>query len=96
MTRAITRPILDYRKLSPADRLPPRWLLQLVIALAIIAFPLCYALFAIVLIVTPILVLLAPLTLGLISIAACALTAAATFGSLYLIDYCLARTTCAA
>jgi len=91
MSASLSR-ILDYRPPSPEDRLPPRWLLRLVVALAVVAFPLCYALFAMVLIVTPMLVLLAPLTLGLIGVAACAVTAAGTFGSLWLIDYCLART----
>lgn len=91
MSASLSR-ILDYRPPSPDDRLPPRWLLHLVVAVAIVAFPLCYALFAIVLIVTPMLVLMAPLTMGLIGVAACALTAAGTFGSLWLIDYCLART----
>jgi hypothetical protein len=96
MTRIIIRPILDYRPPSPDDRLPPRWLLQLVIAIAVVAFPLCYALFAIVLIVTPLLVVAAPFSVGLLALTACALTAAGTFGSLWLIDYCLARTTRAA
>ena len=82
--------ILDYRPPHPDDRRAPAWLLRLVIAAAIIAFPFLYALFAIVLILTP-LTLLASWTTALIAVLACALTAAATFGSLHAIDCCIAR-----
>jgi hypothetical protein len=90
MTRSIAGPILDYRPPHPDDRRVPAWLLRVFIAAAVIAFPFLYALFAIVLILTPLL-LLASWTTALVAIAACALTAAATFGSLHAIDRCLAR-----
>ena len=90
MTRSIATPVLDYRPPHPDDRRAPSWLPKLLACAAAIAFPFFYALFAVALIITPFL-LLAGLPTALLGISACALTAAATFGSLWAIDYCLAR-----
>ena len=81
-------PILDYRPARRDPGRPPRWLLKLIVVLALITFPFAYALFAVTLIVAPFL-LLAGLGGALIGITACTLTGVATFGSLWAIDRCL-------
>ena len=89
MTR-LTHPILDYRPPSRDRRRLSRWMLNVVLATAAIAFPFFYALFAVALIITPFLIL-AGLPTAFLGLTACVLTAAATFGSLWTIDYCLTR-----
>jgi hypothetical protein len=81
---------LDYRTPHPDDRRAPSWLLKLLATVAAIAFPFFYALFAVALIITPFLIL-AGLATALLGLTACALTAVATFGALWTIDYCLTR-----
>ena len=81
---------LDYRTPHTDDRRAPSWLFKLLAAVAAIAFPFFYALFAVALIITPFLIL-AGLPTAVLGITACALTASATFGSLWAIDVCLTR-----